>query len=94
MPQTGDWWRRPDEQINFTYPYSEEDQDCGLILEGTASMTEFEANVWFCENHGNHTVFERQTWLHNLPQGGGPYKSHAKKCGVWLKDPKREKERA
>lgn len=86
LPQEGDFWKFPDGQVNFLYPWSEKDQDCGRILDATASMTEFEANVWFCDDHPNHTVFKRQTGIHNLPQATTQYKSHQKKCGVWKKD--------
>jgi hypothetical protein len=64
-----------------------------LVVNGTMRMTdEVEANFWFCENHGNHTIFERQKNHYVLPQLGEK-NSHAKKCKSWLHNYKEAQEK-
>lgn len=48
-------------------------------------MTEFDANLWFCENRGNHTIFQRQQDHHVLPETQWHGDSHKKRCDGWLK---------
>jgi len=44
-----------------------------------------EANAWFCENQGNHTVFERQRKYWLQPQYLLVKDIHKTKCKKWPK---------
>lgn len=57
-----------------------------MVLNATAHMNEEESNIWFCQNHGNHTVFDREESHYYLrrikiknPQ------AHKGRCEGWLK---------
>jgi hypothetical protein len=71
--------------INQWRVHTELDRDCGLVKNGTANMSEFDANRWFCENRGNHTIFQRQQDHHVLPETQWEFDSHKKRCDKWLK---------
>jgi hypothetical protein len=55
----------------------------------TWNMTEFEANVWFCENVGNHTVWQRQNKDYVLPESLTAKQAHHNKCKEWIKKAKK-----
>jgi hypothetical protein len=74
--------------------HTELDRDCGLIQGATANMTEFDANLWFCENRGNHTIFQRQQDHHLVPETQWNFDSHKKRCDKWLKDLHKKENRA
>jgi len=54
-------------------------------------MTHSEANTWFCENLGNHTVFKRQRHYYFLPQTLTAKPVHKTRCKNWPKQEKKIK---
>jgi hypothetical protein len=80
----GDSW-----VINQWRVHTEQDQDCGLVINGTTDMSEFNANRWFCKNRGKHTIFQRQQDHFVLPETQWNSDSHKKRCDNWLKEQKK-----
>lgn len=73
---------------DFKHPQPGRDQDCDMILDATKGKEDDDASIWFCENHGHHTVFEREDSHYKLdePWGKNP-QAHRRRCEGWLKTP-------
>ncbi|SZF01486.1 unnamed protein product [Blumeria hordei] len=87
-------WKRYDafNLNNHARVHKGRDQDCDLVLEATANMTEEQGNRWFCQKYdeyGNdygHTVFSRETWkveINRVPRDW--VENHEHDCQKWLK---------
>ncbi|KUJ21473.1 uncharacterized protein LY89DRAFT_778996 [Mollisia scopiformis] len=75
----------------YRSPRPGRNKDCDFIQNATLGMNEEEANIWFCENHGNHTVFQDEDDHYGIrnrhPQ------AHKGRCEGWLKVNKADRQK-
>jgi hypothetical protein len=70
----------------YKHPQPGRDQDCDMILDATKGMDDDDSSIWFCENHGNHTVFAREESHYKLDEPWGKHpQANRRRCEGWLK---------